>query len=320
MKSIVLLNIRLIYFFIDLLIPKRNMYLFTAKGGSEFKGNISSLYRYMEQKSKACYFVESPWSLKSIWTSLRAKTVFLSHGPGDLPYAFHSFRKNVVYLGHGITIKKMLFEEENVPLKRLLLTGMESRFYSHVIASSNKDKENLSKVFRLPEKRFFVTGLPRNDVFNNAAKSLSEVFSVSGKFVLYAPTYRRGEATNLFPFSDFDLKKLNQQLESLDTYVVIRPHPNDKGANDTLFSYPRILNGNVRELDEIQDYLFGFDGLITDYSSIYIDFLLSGKQVAFIPYDLEDYKRSTGLFFEYEDITPGPKLDTQESFEGFWPG
>ena len=54
--------------------------------------------------------------------------------------------------------------------------------------------------------------------------------------------------------------------------------------------------------------------LITDYSSIYIDYLLTEKPVVFLPYDKDDYLKDRGLNFKYDLVTPGPK---PESFENF---
>jgi CDP-glycerol glycerophosphotransferase (TagB/SpsB family) len=53
------------------------------------------------------------------------------------------------------------------------------------------------------------------------------------------------------------------------------------------------------------------DALITDYSSIYFDYLLLDRPVLFFPYDLERYREDErGFYFEYEEVTPGPKART----------
>ena len=50
------------------------------------------------------------------------------------------------------------------------------------------------------------------------------------------------------------------------------------------------------------------DILMTDYSSIYFDFLLwESTNSYFFPYDLEYYRdEDRGLIFDYEEFTPGP--------------
>ena len=57
-----------------------------------------------------------------------------------------------------------------------------------------------------------------------------------------------------------------------------------------------------------------FDLLITDYSSIYIDYLLTDKPLMFLPYDRERYLDGRGMNFEYDEVTPGPKPETMKDF------
>lgn len=57
-----------------------------------------------------------------------------------------------------------------------------------------------------------------------------------------------------------------------------------------------------------------FDLLITDYSSIYIDFLLTRKPIVFLPYDREEYLNERGMNFPYDQVTPGPKPKSLQEF------
>ncbi|MGN1183628.1 MAG: CDP-glycerol glycerophosphotransferase family protein, partial [Oliverpabstia sp.] len=65
---------------------------------------------------------------------------------------------------------------------------------------------------------------------------------------------------------------------------------------------------------DIMEVLNIFDMLITDYSSIYIDYLLTGKPVMFLPYDREEYLKERGMNFDYDQVTPGPKPKTLKEF------
>ena len=53
---------------------------------------------------------------------------------------------------------------------------------------------------------------------------------------------------------------------------------------------------------------------MTDYSSIYFDYLLTDKEIIFIPYDYNNYVKNRALYFEYNDITPGIKYSTFNEF------
>lgn len=58
------------------------------------------------------------------------------------------------------------------------------------------------------------------------------------------------------------------------------------------------------------------DLLITDYSSIYLDYLLLDRPIVFFAYDLEHYvERDRALYFTYESMTPGARCDTQVKLE-----
>ena len=56
------------------------------------------------------------------------------------------------------------------------------------------------------------------------------------------------------------------------------------------------------------------DVLVTDYSSIWIDYLLLDRPIIYIPYDLEEYLRTKGLFLEFEKNTPGFKANNYKEF------
>lgn len=63
---------------------------------------------------------------------------------------------------------------------------------------------------------------------------------------------------------------------------------------------------------DIYPLLREMDVLITDYSSIFFDFLLLDRPVVFFPYDLDDYLATDrSMYFDYHEMTPGPKCVSQ---------
>ena len=52
-----------------------------------------------------------------------------------------------------------------------------------------------------------------------------------------------------------------------------------------------------------------FDGLITDYSSIYVEFLPFDRPIVFVKDDHERFREIRGFGFDYETYFPGPKVD-----------
>jgi len=106
--------------------------------------------------------------------------------------------------------------------------------------------------------------------------------------------------------ADGSIKKFNETLS--DEYaLLIRYHPqvHESGLDLTgavdLTSYP-----NVNELILISDIL------ITDYSSICMDFSMLDKPTIFYAYDLEDYTSDRNFYFDYEEYVPGVVVKKEE--------
>lgn len=127
------------------------------------------------------------------------------------------------------------------------------------------------------------------------------------KIILYAPTFR-----------DFDLDKdivdvPIEKLSKLKNYtVIIRLHPlvREK-VNPNLFKYDNIVNGcNYPDCSGI---LAISDILITDYSSIFYEFLPLNLPIIFYPYDYQKYVDLRGGFYvDYENELPGPICYNEE--------
>jgi len=61
--------------------------------------------------------------------------------------------------------------------------------------------------------------------------------------------------------------------------------------------------------------LSAFDGLITDVSSAWVDYLLLDKPLIFAFPDIEEYRQGRGLSIEpYEHWVPGPFVRTLDEF------
>lgn len=69
----------------------------------------------------------------------------------------------------------------------------------------------------------------------------------------------------------------------------------------------------IKPFEDIYPLLPVSDYLITDYSSIYFDYLLLNKEIIFYPFDYTEYvNEDRKLYFDYDEITPGEKVYTFE--------
>lgn len=122
----------------------------------------------------------------------------------------------------------------------------------------------------------------------------------------------------IFPFPDFDLQLLNKSLCDNNTYLLVRGHPFFNFTTPEKFAYTsNIISFSTEKISDITSVLCGFDMLITDYSSIYLDFISTNKKIAFIPYDIEKYNDLVGFSFDYDHFTPGDKLHSQKELIDF---
>jgi len=62
------------------------------------------------------------------------------------------------------------------------------------------------------------------------------------------------------------------------------------------------------DIKDINDLLPSIDILITDFSGVYIDYLLLNRPIIFTPFDIQQYlSNDRELYEDYEDATPGVK-------------
>jgi len=135
--------------------------------------------------------------------------------------------------------------------------------------------------------------------------------------VLYAPTHKDGAfETTLFPFPDFDRDRLIEFLAENDIQLYLRMHVYEegKGIPDEYLDGEHILYSGNDFANSGVEMMPYFDALITDYSSIYLDFVLFDKPMLFVKDDIEQYRKVRGFAFDYDTYWPGPKVETQEQF------
>ena len=249
---------------------------------------------------------------------LKAKFLISSHPPSDF-YPFDwSKRKVLINTWHGAPLKSMFFTDKGDTKSNLKWVIKLNKKTSIFLVSSKLESALLTECFLINPKKFYFTGQPKNDVLvKKQTKILKKILGKVPEYkkvILYAPTYRRGKVSKVFPFSDFDLKHLNNFLEKNKLIILLRGHVYNKELDKKYFS-DRIISFGFDVCEDIYSILPEVDILITDYSSLYIDYLLLDRPEIFIPYDLEEYKRKRGLLVDdYEFWTPGYHISTYKEF------
>lgn len=317
----------------------RRRWIFSSTDNTEFNYNSKYLFLYVkehlpeieplfvindDEKRKSLaerygeqYFIETK-TFRGMQSALTGGVWFVSAG---LPvYAVGVGRKRrIVNLWHGVPLKKIALKEEQAPKwKKLYFKFVFSGNYHDVLTTSWQLIPIMTESLGVEAEKVKVWGQPRNDVILKPRLGLDSLEQRMGKLpphqkkILYAPTYRDGETVQLFPFSDMDLERLQEYLEQEQILLFVRTHIEETGDCSAYFGR-RIQNFGSEILEDVTEYLFLFDVLITDYSSVYIDYLLLNRPLIFLPYDQEDYLKKRGLNFVYDEVTPGEKpKDFQE--------
>ncbi len=165
-------------------------------------------------------------------------------------------------------------------------------------------------------------GNPRNDILVNDDGSRREAVRSSlglrpdDRVILYAPTWREdagdGEGSFRQP-AIVDWEVLARSLPD-DVVVLSRMHANVRP--DSRGGGPSSVR-DVSTYGDVSELLLAADGLITDYSSIVHDFVVTGKPVYLHAPDVDQYRESVReLYVDYEAWAPGPiSRDTDELVE-----
>jgi CDP-glycerol glycerophosphotransferase len=263
-------------------------------------------------------------SLRGAYFLARSRVVVLGVGlRGLAPFApdLRGDRHRVIQVWHGIPLKRIgkLFPGETT-------WDDETPRYTATVCSSEADRDAMAAAFApLPRDRVWLTGLPRNDFILGPEEDLPPDYrdhleqvksEVDGRrLVLYAPTWRE-DIASLYTFSDHDRDLLGRVLEKHDAVLGIRGHSNVRWATEDASSFrdPRIISLN--SIPDVNLVLRETAVLVTDYSSIYIDFLLLDRPVVHFAYDLEAYVAERGFIYEPTDAFAGPNARTAEELAG----
>ncbi|WP_427868595.1 CDP-glycerol glycerophosphotransferase family protein [Leucobacter luti] len=269
---------------------------------------------------------------RGFWTTLRAGTVVVTHGLGDAN-RFGVVGARVIQLWHGAPLKRLHLDSAvttqvqgpapvRALLKRMYLAG--SREVDLFVAGSPTSADRLRSAFRVAPGKVRVLGDPRDDLLAQhaadpeaAARVRAELVDLLGEagatipegapIALYAPTWRDGEPDPAIPDAA-EAQEIRAALEAAGAHLVIRSHPLGAGAYDSLAGpNTHFLGADI--VRDITPLLAGFDAVITDYSSIAVDFSLLGRPIVWFAPDLGHYSATRGLY-EPLAVTAGGRIDT----------
>lgn len=237
-------------------------------------------------------------------------------------------REEQVYLNtwHGTPLKNMGFDIPGANVTqgntaRNLLSAdyiLSSGSYMTELAYRKSYKmENIYKGTILEE------GFPRNDVlFQDNRQEIIDKLKNQGiaveenkKIVLYAPTWKGDKYsdpdTGLDDFREV-VRLADEKLNTEEYQILVKPH-------QIVYHYmlqnhidPGDLKGKIiPAIMDTNEILSVTDVLISDYSSIFFDFLAVDRPIIFYVPDLAEFKDYRGLYYEMDRL-PGPVVSSSD--------
>ena len=324
-------------------IPKdRNLWIFGAWFGYRYSDNPRYVFEYVNNKEPD---IRTVWlsrdkrlikhltslgyeayylrSLKAFWLSCRASAVFLSCGQTDINLV-GSFHARKVQLWHGIPLKKIKADDKNSRFNRsgflfhllrfvwMKVFPFDSEKWDVLITSGPEMTSRMASAFNgfmARNGKCVELGNPRADKILAppdpvVLKPFTKNFPVE-KIICYAPTFR-GNSSTLNLFDGLNLRLLDDLLNKWNALLLIKLHFYDRERmiGDNFPQRVHFVTDN--ELEDINLLLPHVDILITDYSSVFFDYLLLDRPILFSAFDLDSYiSNERELYENYEEATPG---------------
>ena len=297
-----------------------------------FRDNVKAFYDYLiQQKYNEKYkIVVSINDAEDYAKNTPDNVLFVGNKQGikyfmKAKYSFYCFGKYpikpsknqmVVNLWHGTPLKKIGNLEKG-------LEKIDYNFFTLVVASSPLYKPIMAKIFGCNEDQVVITGNPRNDeLFIENKETDVSIRGGADKVILWLPTYREyNEEYVVSILKKSQLESLNERLKKDNCKMIIKLHPLQT-ASVKADQYSNIEFATQKDLNKkgisVYALLRSADALITDYSSVYFDYMLLNRPIAFTVDDIEEYRKKRGFVFENPfEYMPGMKLSTFEDLEQY---
>jgi CDP-ribitol ribitolphosphotransferase len=291
---------------------EKNRVTFIIDSNESFKGNLDYIKKEFEKRGDFDFhfFYKDKLSFSAFKTLASSRFIFLNDNFFPLAFMNFSPKNIVVQLWHAPGAFKKFGGSVDLKSRKVLKKAGEHTDY--LIVSSRNIQEFYREAFQIPKTKIKPLGLPRADYYfeDHDIEDLKSKFfekynfSSDKKIILYTPTFRDEEKyNNVFDF--LDLEKFNESLG--DEYVLaLRLHPKiKKFYKDDISAGGDYID--CSDYPSEQELLLISDILITDYSSIMIEFALLNKPIVFFTYDYDSYlNNERGFYFDFKSTVPGP--------------
>ena len=245
----------------------------------------------------------------------------------SMPY-YYVKKDNQILINtwHGVPLKKLGYDlpDATYTISNVLRSMLSSDYMVSPCPHLTNVYLEKYKLDGLYTGKIMETGYPRCDLIGSTSED-EIVSKLAGfgidlernskgelkKVILYAPTWKGTDFSKPDISTDeyFNFKKILESNLDMDKYqILIKPHQVVYKALKDRADLKGLLVPAYIDADELMSIT---DILVSDYSSIFFDFLITGKPVLFYVPDLSDYEDYHGLYFDVNEL-PGPATDNLE--------
>lgn len=306
--------------------------------GVEYKDNIKAIgdYIYTNQIDQiySVFYGEYQRTKKSIFINgkkikvhnkLISALIFIFSG--HVFYAFNTLpiepsdKQIVIQMWHGTPLKRIFNYQKDIKVKY--------DYFTYILATSEFFAQFMSSAVPCEREKVIICGHPRNDMLFHEHKKPE--FVENDKLIFWAPTFRKAKywkqcdsnINTILPLFDLEqLDELNTELNKNNVKLMVKLHPMEdcpknfyfKCTNLEVYSHNMFTDKGY----ELYSMLAISDALITDYSSVYFDYLLLDKPIGFVIEDFESYESKRGFIFKNPlDYMPGEIIKNQNQLYKF---
>ena len=223
-------------------------------------------------------------------------------GMGVLPRILLSLQKK-------LTGRYPVYDEVVATSPQVIRSCFESAFCAHSFTDAGYPRNDI--LLKKPPAGSVSEGLIGLNVDQAAIAEVDSAKGQSKMICLYMPTFRN-DGRNPFR-REMELAQLSRFAVDNGILFVLKLHPVMKGRYQ-IDQYPGLIEYGAKQ--DIYPMISRCDVLITDYSSIYFDYLLLDRPIVFFNYDLEEYlTNERAMYFDYAEMTPGEHCRDYDSLE-----
>ena len=289
---------------------------------------------FLRERGFEAYYVKS---LKGLFHALTAKVYIFDHQVGNVN-SYLSGGAFLFNLWHGSSVKRVRWQSLNFFVQKYNLTSEKEvrsslwvRIMEYPILFRKSDlclapstiqaKEFFSPMMDIPLDHCLVGVYPRNQFLIEGKKSAMEFIEKYepeetlsyvnyirkfSKRYIYMPTWRN-DGVDFIKQAEIDWEKLNQVLSEKNELFVLKLHPLTMMDVDDLSKYSHVV---VYPADsDIYSVLPFMDCLISDYSSIYTDFLMMDKEIILFIFDYDNYVKNSCDLENYDYYFVGKRAE-----------